>query len=71
MVKIVEVEEVVSWLPSHNMSAPTGSEMRDWLVEGNKKLSIQDEITFCEQETLMQVLQCKVSIHITVRFSNI
>lgn len=40
--------------------APSSKELKNWLMEGNKKLSIDDEITFCDSDVLLQVLQCKV-----------
>jgi hypothetical protein len=34
--------------------------LRKWKVEGNKKLSIDDETNFCDVDVLLQVLECKV-----------
>lgn len=55
----IEVEESVIWFPSHDYLPPTLSELRRWKVEGNKKLSIDDETNFCDAEVLLQVLECK------------
>lgn len=65
LLQIVIVEEVVSWCPTdENLPGLSLSELNSFLVEGVKKFSIDDETTFCERETLLQVLQCKVIIAI-------
>merc|ERR1740128_82100 len=55
----VEVEERVTWLPANDTTPPRLAELRSWLVEGNKKLTIDDETTFCDEDVLLQVVQCK------------
>ncbi|XP_032792891.2 cap-specific mRNA (nucleoside-2'-O-)-methyltransferase 1 [Daphnia magna] len=55
----VEVEEIVSWLPSDPIPAPNLSELKNWVIEGPKKLTIDDETTFCAADVLQKVLQCK------------
>lgn len=58
--QLIEVEETVNWIPSTGVP-PSLEEMLEWLVEGNKKLNIEDETEFCDPDILLQVLQCKVS----------
>lgn len=58
----MEVEERVIWFPYQDQPPPTLSELRKWKVEGNKKLSIDDETNFCDVGVLLQVLECKVKI---------
>ena len=43
------------------MPTPHMSELQTWLVEGKRKLTIEDETTFCNEDVLLQVIQCKVS----------
>ena len=64
----IEVEESVIWFPSHDYLPPTLSELRRWKVEGNKKLSIDDETNFCDAEVLLQVLECKVITNLKSNF---
>ena len=45
-----------------DMPAPSLSELQTWLVKGEKKLTIEDETTFCDEDVLLQVIQCKVSV---------
>lgn len=62
LLKVIEVEEKVTWFPSHDMRCPEISEMMAWLKEGAKKLTIDDETQFCQPDLLQQVLQCKVIV---------
>jgi len=66
--KTIEVEESVIWFPSHDYLPPTLSELRRWKVEGNKKLSIDDETNFCDAKVLLQVLECKVITNLKSNF---
>ncbi|XP_046632106.1 cap-specific mRNA (nucleoside-2'-O-)-methyltransferase 1-like isoform X1 [Daphnia pulicaria] len=55
----VVVEEEISWLHPDSTPAPTLPELKNWVKEGTKKLTIDDETTFCSSDILKQVLQCK------------
>jgi hypothetical protein len=55
------VEEEISWLHPDSTPAPTLPELKNWVKEGTKKLTIDDETTFCSSDILKQVLQCKVT----------
>ena len=61
IIKTVEVDEEVSWLEIGSTPAPTLPELKNWVIEGTKKLTIDDETSFCSSEVLKQVLQCKVT----------
>lgn len=56
----MEVDEAVSWCPSEDLPALTITELNSFRREGPKKTTIDDETTFCDSDTLLQVLQCKV-----------
>ena len=58
--QVIEVEESVAWIPSHDMQPPSFSEMRDWILEGDRKSTVEDETNFCDPDLLQQVLSCKV-----------
>jgi hypothetical protein len=55
------VEEEISWLQLDSTPAPMLPELKNWVIEGTKKLTIDDETTFCSSDILKQVLQCKVT----------
>ena len=54
------MEESVAWIPSHDMQPPSFSEMKDWILEGDRKSTIDDETNFCDPDLLQQVISCKV-----------
>lgn len=58
---------MVSWIPVDDIPVPSLTELKKWLMEGEKKLTIDDETNFCDPNTLLQVLQCKVSLKILNR----
>lgn len=55
----VTIKEKVEWLPSCEMPPPTIEELRGWVAEGDKKLTIEDEVNFCSAETLDGILNSK------------
>ncbi|XP_029422801.1 cap-specific mRNA (nucleoside-2'-O-)-methyltransferase 1 isoform X1 [Nannospalax galili] len=51
--------EQVSWFPECTTEIPDTQEMSDWMVVGKRKMVIEDETEFCDEELLHSVLQCK------------
>ncbi|XP_022331007.2 cap-specific mRNA (nucleoside-2'-O-)-methyltransferase 1-like [Crassostrea virginica] len=56
--EIIEKEEVV-WLPTCSEPVPSVEAMRAWQVVGQKKLSIDDETEFCDEDILASILNSK------------
>ncbi|XP_074640055.1 cap-specific mRNA (nucleoside-2'-O-)-methyltransferase 1-like [Tubulanus polymorphus] len=55
----VSEDEIIEWIPSATMPIPDIETLREWMKEGPKKLSIDDETNFISEETLESVLKCK------------
>src|SRR6218665_728803 len=55
----VTIEETVDWIPQCQLEAPHIDELNNWVKEGDKKLSIEDETNFCSKETLDGILSSK------------
>uniref|UniRef100_A0A8C4Q8P6 Cap-specific mRNA (nucleoside-2'-O-)-methyltransferase 1 n=1 Tax=Eptatretus burgeri TaxID=7764 RepID=A0A8C4Q8P6_EPTBU len=49
----------VEWFPKCMDDLPTAEELNGWDAEGERKENIDDETEFCDEEFLMNVLQCK------------
>uniref|UniRef100_UPI0035900562 cap-specific mRNA (nucleoside-2'-O-)-methyltransferase 1 isoform X2 n=1 Tax=Myxine glutinosa TaxID=7769 RepID=UPI0035900562 len=49
----------VEWFPKCMYVLPTAEELNVWDAEGERKINIDDETEFCNEEFLMNVLQCK------------
>lgn len=56
--EIIEKEEI-SWIPKCGEPVPSIEIMRNWKVVGKKKLTIDDEIEFCDEDVLSAILKCK------------
>lgn len=55
----VEIVEHKACIPSCTMPPPTKEEMEDWVRIDKKKLTIDDETQFCDEEVLVEVLKSK------------
>ncbi|XP_062521278.1 cap-specific mRNA (nucleoside-2'-O-)-methyltransferase 1-like [Corticium candelabrum] len=53
------MKETPEWIPTCQLVIPTSDELSKWPVEAKKKLVIEDETNFCNEETLQSVLECK------------
>ncbi|XP_060947289.1 cap-specific mRNA (nucleoside-2'-O-)-methyltransferase 1 [Limanda limanda] len=51
--------EKVDWFPECTTETPDADELRDWMILGEKKLKIEDEIEFCTEDLLHTLLRCK------------
>ncbi|KAI5711049.1 hypothetical protein M8J75_013636 [Diaphorina citri] len=57
--EVIELEESYTWLSGSHLPALSEDDMDSWIVEGDKKLSIDNETKFCSPNLLKNVLQCK------------
>ncbi|XP_054724834.1 cap-specific mRNA (nucleoside-2'-O-)-methyltransferase 1-like [Uloborus diversus] len=55
----ISVKEEVNWMPECNEEPLTMNLLRDWMIEGKKKRTLDDETEFCDPEILTSVLQYK------------
>lgn len=55
----VDVTERLDWIPECEEEPPDIKTLREWSLEGKKKLTIDDETCFCDEEVLKEVLDCK------------
>lgn len=55
----VSVNEDVFWIPSCLKEPPRIQELRQWIKEDQKKMTIDDEDNFCDPNTLTNILACK------------
>lgn len=55
----IDVREYLDWMPQCTEEPPDIKELRSWVQEGKKKLSIDDETLFCDPEVLKNVLDSK------------
>ena len=55
----VSAEETVDWIPPNTAVIPPLEQLRKWKIEGKKKITIEDEMSFCKKETLDNVLKSK------------
>ncbi|KAL1483684.1 hypothetical protein MTO96_033019 [Rhipicephalus appendiculatus] len=55
----VDVKERVDWIPECEEEPPNIKTLREWTTEGKKKLTIDDETCFCDEEVLKQIIDCK------------
>uniref|UniRef100_A0A8U7M0L3 Cap-specific mRNA (nucleoside-2'-O-)-methyltransferase 1 n=1 Tax=Corvus moneduloides TaxID=1196302 RepID=A0A8U7M0L3_CORMO len=51
--------EKVDWCPECTTEIPDAEELKEWMTVGKRKLMIEDETEFCNEELLRSVLQCK------------
>ncbi|XP_059697369.1 cap-specific mRNA (nucleoside-2'-O-)-methyltransferase 1 [Haemorhous mexicanus] len=51
--------EKVDWCPECTTEIPDAQELKEWMTVGKRKLMIEDETEFCNEELLHNVLQCK------------
>lgn len=55
----VTARETIEWMPECKEEPPMMDELRSWVQEGKKKLTIEDETEFCSETILRKVLHCK------------
>lgn len=55
----IKVQEDMEWLVNNHFAAPTLEELQDWLGFGPKKLVIDNELSFCSEDILRDVLSSK------------
>ncbi|KAH6925598.1 hypothetical protein HPB50_007979 [Hyalomma asiaticum] len=55
----VDVKERLDWIPECEEEPPNIKTLREWVSEGKKKLTIDDETCFCDEEVLKQIIDCK------------
>lgn len=55
----IDVVEPLDWIPECQEDPPTIKVLREWTLEGKKKLTIDDETCFCDEQVLQDVLTCK------------
>ncbi|KAH8029308.1 hypothetical protein HPB51_025176 [Rhipicephalus microplus] len=55
----VDVKERVDWIPECEEEPPNIKTLREWVTEGKKKLTIDDETCFCDEKVLKQIIDCK------------
>lgn len=58
--QVISVNESVSWLEDMTRETFTEDTFIGWIKEGSKKLTIDDETTFCDPNLLRNVLSSKV-----------
>ena len=46
----IEIEEKVSWIDECTLPCPELKELRNWMKEGRRKSTIDDETTYCDPE---------------------
>ncbi|XP_069092416.1 cap-specific mRNA (nucleoside-2'-O-)-methyltransferase 1 isoform X1 [Pleurodeles waltl] len=51
--------EQVDWFPECTTEIPDEDELKDWMKVGKRKMIIDDELEFCGEELLSNVLRCK------------
>ncbi|KAJ7404288.1 Cap-specific mRNA (nucleoside-2'-O-)-methyltransferase 1 [Willisornis vidua] len=51
--------EKVDWCPECTTQIPDAQELKEWMTVGKRKMMIEDETEFCNEELLHNVLQCK------------
>ncbi|XP_023256255.1 cap-specific mRNA (nucleoside-2'-O-)-methyltransferase 1 [Seriola lalandi dorsalis] len=51
--------EKVDWFPECTTETPDTDELRDWMIQGDRKLKIEDETEFCTEALLHTLLRCK------------
>uniref|UniRef100_A0AAX7TQ38 Cap-specific mRNA (nucleoside-2'-O-)-methyltransferase 1 n=1 Tax=Astatotilapia calliptera TaxID=8154 RepID=A0AAX7TQ38_ASTCA len=51
--------EKVDWFPECTTEIPDADELRDWMIQGPRKLKIEDETEFCTEDLLHTLLRCK------------
>ena len=61
------MEEQVLWLEEKDHETLTQEILIDWLKEGPKKLTIDDETNFCDPTLLRNVLSSKVKFIVILR----
>lgn len=56
------------WMPLPPSEPPSGIILNEWLLKGQKKLTIDDETNFVEPNILRGVLESKVNISSLLNF---
>ncbi|NWR70974.1 CMTR1 methyltransferase, partial [Centropus unirufus] len=51
--------EEVDWCLECTTEIPDAQELKEWMTVGKRKLVVEDETEFCNEELLRNVLQCK------------
>ncbi|CAG0894632.1 unnamed protein product [Darwinula stevensoni] len=55
----ITIEEEVTWMPTCILAPLSLSELRSWVEEGTKSLSLDGETAFCSPELLQEILSSK------------
>ncbi|XP_075554842.1 cap methyltransferase 1 isoform X1 [Dermacentor variabilis] len=55
----VDVKERLDWIPECEEEPPDIKVLREWVSEGKKKLTIDDETCFCDEQVLKEIIDCK------------
>ena len=55
----IEIKEKVSWIEECILPCPDIKELRNWINEGHRKDTLEDETGFCDPEIITNVLRCK------------
>jgi len=60
LVQDISVREKVLWISEQDHRPLDLETLETWISEGPKKLTIDEETEFCDEDTLKAVLSCKV-----------
>ncbi|XP_031833970.1 cap methyltransferase 1 isoform X2 [Nomia melanderi] len=55
----VKAIETIEWIKNHHNDLPTSSELKSWLKKGPKKLVIDDETNFCNEDIVTNIINSK------------
>ncbi|CAH1262925.1 CMTR1 [Branchiostoma lanceolatum] len=53
------VHERPEWLPACEKPIPSKDTLQEWVLEGTRKNEIEDEVEFCNEDILLDLLKCK------------
>ncbi|XP_076396759.1 cap-specific mRNA (nucleoside-2'-O-)-methyltransferase 1-like [Megachile rotundata] len=59
----IKIEQDMKWIKSPNNSLPSLNSMMLWLQKGPKKLVIEDETQFCDENMLRNILHIKSTLY--------
>ncbi|RDD44641.1 Cap-specific mRNA (nucleoside-2'-O-)-methyltransferase 1 [Trichoplax sp. H2] len=55
----INIEEMATWIDECQLPLPDRATLDSWMKIGKKKMTIDDEVNFCEPNILKDVLECK------------
>ncbi|XP_078037028.1 cap methyltransferase 1 [Augochlora pura] len=55
----IKVKEPMKWLKNHHEQIPTSGQMKSWLKKAPKKLIIDDETQFCDNNIVTNIIKAK------------